>query len=297
MSEELTETDFQFIRTWLKVHVGQDLGPDKQYFVKVALSEIMVRYQMSSIHQTVQRLEALAPASAMFDLQIANDPASPGKRYVQDVIDALMVGETYFFRRPSTFEDLRLSVLPSLIEKRQLQQRLRIWSAACSFGQEPYSIVMTLATYFPDVFRSWDVVIMASDISHKAIERAKAGRFTEWETSRGLEAEVRDRYFTKESDSWVARDEIRRPIRFCHFNLVGSNTNIPYRPFDLVLLRNVLIYFDIEKKRQILSKIRNDVLDDGFLLLGESETLLGLDSHFQISSHASALCEPKANPE
>ncbi|MFM7130968.1 MAG: CheR family methyltransferase [bacterium] len=293
MSDELTETDFQFIRNWLRVHVGQDLGHDKQYLVKVALSEMMVRYQLPSIRQTVQRLEALAPASAMFDVQFAHDPASPARRFVQDMIDALMVGETYFFRRSSTFEDLRRFVFPTLIEKRQSQQRLRVWSAACSFGQEPYSIAMTLANYFPDVYRAWDVVIVASDISHKAIEKAKAGRFTEWETSRGLESEMRERYFTKDGDSWVARDEIRQPIRFHHFNLVSSNTTVPYRPFDLVLLRNVLIYFDMEKKRQILSKIRSDVQDDGFLLLGESETLLGLDSHFQISSHASALCEPK----
>ena len=297
MSDQLTEQEFQFIRNWMKIHVGQDLGDDKQYLVKVALADIQTRYHLPSISQTVKRLEALAPPSEMFNIQTVLDSESANSRFVQDMIDLLMVGETYFFRRPSTFEDLRKSVLPSLIEKRKAHKRLRIWSAACSTGQEPYSIAMTLADFFPDVFKTWDLLIVASDISQKAINKSKAGVFSDWEVGRGLDQARRDRFFHKEGASWVARDEIKRHIRFTQCNLVNPAINIPFRPFDLILLRNVLIYFDMQKKRQILGELRNFCQDDGYLLLGESETLLGLDSHFLISPHAPALCEPKGAGE
>lgn len=293
MSDQLSESEFQFIRNWMKVHVGQDLGEDKHYLVKVALAEIQAQYKLPSISHTVKRLETLAPPSPLFDLQSILDSGSPNGDFVQCMIDALMVGETYFFRRPSTFEDLRRFVFPALIEKRRPQKRLRIWSAACSTGQEPYSIAMTLADYFPEVFKTWDLLIVASDISQKAIDKSKAGCFSEWEMSRGLDPARRDRFFTKEGNNWVARNEIKAPIRFTHCNLINPNMNIPYRPFDLILLRNVLIYFDMNKKRQILGEIRHFMMDDGYLLLGESETLLGLDTHFQICLQAPALCEPK----
>lgn len=293
MSDQLSEQDFQLIRNWMKIHVGQDLGEDKQYLVKVALADIQARYQLPSISHCIRRLESLAPPSAMFNFQAILDSGSTGGQFVQDMVDALMVGETYFFRRPSTFEDLRQFVLPSLIEKRKAQKRLRIWSAACSTGQEPYSLAMTIADYFPELHQTWDWMIVASDISQKAIDKSKAGIFTDWEVSRGLDPARRDRFFTRESSHWVARNEIRTHIRFSRSNLVSPAMNVPFRPFDLILLRNVLIYFDIQKKREILATVRDHVMDDGFLLLGESETLLGLEEHFQISNHAPALCEPK----
>jgi len=293
MSDQLTETDFQFIRHWMRTHVGQDLGEDKQYLVKVAVADIQARYQLPSISHCIRRLESLAPPSPMFNFQAILDSGSTGGRFVQDMVDALMVGETYFFRRPSTFDDLRQFVLPALIRNRQAQKRLRIWSAACSTGQEPYSLAMTLADYFPEVFRTWDLLIVASDISQKAIDKSKAGTFSDWEVARGLDVARRDRYFTREGANWVARNEIKSPIRFSRCNLVSQGMNIPYRPFDLILLRNVLIYFDMQKKKEILGTVRDHLLDDGYLLLGESETLLGLEDHFQISDHAPALCEPK----
>ena len=293
MSDQLSEADFQFIRNWMRIHVGQDLGEDKQYLVKVALADIQARYQLPTISHCVRRLESLAPSSAMFNFQAILDSGSASGRFVQDTVDALMIGETYFFRRPSTFDDLRQFVLPTLIEKRQAKKRLRIWSAACSTGQEPYSLAMTLADYFPDVFRTWDLLIIATDISQKAIDKSRSGTFSEWEIGRGLDPARRDRYFTRQGSHWVAQNEIKSPIRFSRCNLVDPQMNIPFRPFDLILLRNVLIYFDMQKKKEILGKVRDHLLDDGYLLLGESETLLGLEEHFQISNHAPALCEPK----
>lgn len=293
MNHPLTESEFQFIRKWIRFHIGQDLGEDKQYLVQAALSEIQQKYKIASIEQTVKRLDSIAPMSTFISLQNINRSGGENAFFVQDVVDSLMIGETYFFRRPSTFEDLRLEILPTLIQRRSSVRRLRIWSAACSTGQEAYSLAMTLDQFFPDIYANWDIQILASDISQKALVKARAGTYSDWETSRGLSASLRDRYFTQNDACWTASSILKKRIQFIHNNLISSIESVPNGPFDLVLMRNVLIYFHPETKREILGKLRQMIADDGLLLLGESETLLGLESHFAISNHTSALCNPK----
>lgn len=289
----LNESEFQFIRKWMRFHIGQDLGEDKQYLVQASLSEIRQKYKIASIEQTIKRIESIAPMNAFISLQNIIRSGGENAAFVQDVVDSLMVGETYFFRRPSTFEDLRLDILPTLIQRRSSVRRLRIWSAACSSGQEAYSLAMTLEQFFPEIYANWDLQIVASDISLKALDKARAGTYSDWETSRGLSTALRDRYFTQHDAYWTASNTLKKRIQFIQSNLISSIESVPHWPFDLVLMRNVLIYFHPETKREILGKLRPMIADDGLLLLGESETLLGLESHFAISDLTPALCIPK----
>jgi chemotaxis protein methyltransferase CheR len=293
MNDSLSEPEFQFIRKWMRTHVGQDLGEDKQYLIQVALSEIQQKYKIESIEQTVKRLNSILPMQSFFSLQSIIRSGGQNASFVQDVVDALMVGETYFFRRPSTFEDLRSIILPTLIQRRQNQRRLRIWSSACSSGQEAYSLAMTLEQFFPDVYAHWDLKIIATDISQKALDKARAGTYSDWETTRGLSADLKDRFFTKNGMFWTANDSLKSCIQFTQNNLIESMESVPNWPFDLVLVRNVLIYFHPDTKREILAKLRPLITDDGLLLMGESETLLGLEDHFSISNITPALCIPK----
>lgn len=295
MNETISEQEFQFIRKWLRHYVGQDLATDKQYLIQVSLLDIQKSFGFHSISEILRRLEQVAPVVDSFTLQtIEKSAGTDALRLVQNIIDALMVNETYFFRRPTTFEDLRSQILPRLIEKRLSTQRLKICCLACSTGQEPYSLAMTIDRYFPNLTTHWDISIIASDISSKTLQKAEAGLYSDWELSRGLDTELKERYFHQEGTHWRIDDRIRRQIQFRQANLIGSLDSLPYWPFDLILLRNVLIYFDTTVKRQILAKMRRLIADDGLLILGESETLLGLEEQFSISNDIPAICVPKS---
>ncbi len=294
MSDSISNHDFQFVRKWLKEYVGQDLGDDKQYFVLVNLNEIVSRFQFRSITELITRLESIAPLHGHGNLNyiIKTRDADSGK-LIQDIVDCLMVNETYFFRRPSTFDDIRQTILPDLMAKRQTSKRLRICCMACSTGQEPYSLLMTMDSYFPELLSTWDTLVVATDISQKSLQRAQAGLYSDWETSRGLDPATRSRYFEQESQQWRISRNFSSKIIFRQSNLVEGLESLPFWPYDLILLRNVMIYFDAEAKRTILQKIRGMIASDGFLLIGESETLLGLDQYFAISTGIPAICIPR----
>lgn len=294
MNDQINDQEYQFVRKWLRHYVGQDLADDKQYLVRVSLSEITLKYKYPSTSLLLKHLEQCAPLLNRDGLNVVKRSLNPkDSQFVNDLVDALMVNETYFFRRPSTFDDIRNHILPDLIKKRQNKRQLRICCLACSSGQEPYSLAMTLDQYFPDVSKLWDTVIIASDISQKTLQKAEAGIYSDWETTRGLDSSLKARYFHQENQSWRIDDRIKNKIIFRQANLVDSLDSLPYCPFDLILLRNALIYFDMESKSRILEKVRQMIADDGVLLLGESETLLGLENHFQIANNVPALCLPK----
>lgn len=187
------------------------------------------------------------------------------------IVDAMTTNETSFFRDAQAFATLEHTVLPDLIARRAGEQRLRIWSAACSTGQEPYSVAMLLIDGFPQV-AGWDVQILATDLSDVVLERARAGRYSQQEVNRGLPAQRLVRHFERDGTTWVLRDRIRRLVTFRRVNLSAAWPALP--PADLVLLRNVLIYFAVPTKQAVLDRVTAVLRPDGWVLLGAAETTL-----------------------
>ncbi len=176
------------------------------------------------------------------------------------------------------FEALRTKVLPELIAARAAQRTLRIWCGACSTGQEPYSLAMLLKEHFPQL-GSWQVSILCTDLSRDVLAKAKSGAYTQLEVNRGLPAAMLVKHFARQGEVWQIRDELRTRLQFQELNLARPFPNLPR--FDLVMLRNVLIYFDVETKRGILARIRRVLAPDAFFFLGAAETTLNIDDAFE----------------
>jgi chemotaxis protein methyltransferase CheR len=194
------------------------------------------------------------------------------------MVEALTTNETSFFRDRPVYEALERVILPQLIERRRGQRRLRIWSGACSTGQEPVSLALMLHDAFPSV-ADWDVEILATDLNRSVLAKARSGTFTSLEVSRGLPRRLFDAYFTPRGRDWEISERVRRLIRFEVMNLVTPwPASMP--DFDLVLLRNVLIYFDHRTKKRIFDRVTRVQKPDGWLLLGSAESVHGLDDRF-----------------
>jgi chemotaxis protein methyltransferase CheR len=225
------------------------------------------------------RLEKLAR-----DLTYANlgtlvaDVRRDAGTVTRQLIEALTTHETLFFRDVRPFEALKREILPPLIAARQAARQLTIWSAACSTGQEIFSVAMLLKENFPEVL-SWPVKLYATDISGQVVERAMQGRFQQLEVNRGLPAAMLVKYFERDGVDWKVKDEIRKMVRFEQLNLLHAWPS-DLRP-DIVLLRNVLIYFNVQTKKELLTRVRQTLRPDGALLLGAAETTLGIDDGWE----------------
>jgi chemotaxis protein methyltransferase CheR len=198
-----------------------------------------------------------------------------------EVVDAMTTNETLWFRDAHPFEAMRTTVLPELIIRRTSEREIVIWSAACSSGQEPYTIAMVLREHFPQL-SSWRVKIMATDLSGEMLGRAAAGRYSQTEMNRGMPAALLVKYFHRVGTEWQV-DESIRSMEFRTLNLARPWPYVPQA--DVVFLRNVLIYFDIETKRAILDRIRGGLRPGGALFLGAAETTLGVHSGFAPQRH------------
>jgi chemotaxis protein methyltransferase CheR len=191
--------------------------------------------------------------------------------------DMLMPKETYFFRDPLVFEGLDHLILPELIDRRRHDQRLSIWFAACSSGQEPYSVVLMMEDHFPEL-RGWDLEILATDLSEPMLRKAEEGVYTQFEVNRGLPALYLVRYFEEVKGGWRIKPALRQRVRFKHLNLLD-----PWgwgRRFDLIVARNVLYYFDDAAKKEIYRKFAEALDPHGILVLGTAETPLFLAPQF-----------------
>jgi len=189
----------------------------------------------------------------------------------------MVTTETSFFRDIHPFETLKKTVLPQLIELRQRQRQLNIWCAASSSGQEPYSIALLLKEYFPEL-HSWRINLTATDISQEMLQRSRAGRYSQMEVNRGLPTTLLLKWFRQEGASWQLDEQIRSTINFTHLNLARPWPAMPQ--WDIVFLRNVMIYFDNDVKKSILGQVSQVLCKDGYLLLGGAETTLSLDDSF-----------------
>lgn len=257
----LTAADFDYIRDLVRREAAIVLEPGKEYLALTRLDPIARNEGLGSVSDLVARLRAQG-RSPLHD----------------EVVDALTTNETSFFRDLHPFESLRTHVLPELVERNAWRGSLSIWCAACSTGQEPYSVAMLIREHFPELLR-WDLRILATDISSSALARAESGRYGQLEVNRGLPAQLLLKYFRRVGAHWELDPEVRRMVRFQRHNLVGIWP--PFPPFDLVFLRNVLIYFDLETKRAVLARIRSILRPGGYLLLGGSETTLNVDDGFE----------------
>ncbi len=205
------------------------------------------------------------------------------------VIDAITTQETLFFRDASPFEALKHKAIPEAIDARMgtsSSRRLRIWSAASSTGQEPYSIAMTLADLLPDI-HSWDINILATDISDTALAQASLGKYAKHEVRRGMTPTMLSRHFREEEDGWRIKDNIRSMIRFERRNLLKPFTGLG--PFDIIFCRNVAIYFDIDVKRNLFNRLADLLTPEGYLFVGSSESLNNLDPRFTPQLHCQSV--------
>ncbi|MGA2448120.1 MAG: protein-glutamate O-methyltransferase CheR [Polyangiaceae bacterium] len=202
------------------------------------------------------------------------------------VVEALTTNETSFFRDQHPFDALRLHVMPQLVRARAESRSIFVWSAACSTGQEAYSIAMLLRDAFPDL-KSWNIQIMATDLSGAAVERTAQGRYRQIEVNRGLPVSCLVKYFEREGTEWRIRPELRALIDARQLNLLDAWPTMPM--VDVLMLRNVLIYFDVDTKRRILARVRRVLAPDGVMFLGGAETTLNIDDHFDRASFGNAV--------
>jgi len=253
--------DFEFIRRFVLQHSAIVLDETKEYLVTSRLEPLAKREVSGSIDELVRRLRT----KAWGDLHA-------------QVVEAMTTNETSFFRDGGPFEALRRQILPAIIKRAESTRQLDIWSAASSSGQEAFSIGMLLDHHFP-ALASWRVQILGTDLASSMVQRARAGVFKQLEVNRGLPAPMLIKYFEREGIDWKIKDVIRRRTTFQQMSLTEPWTSVP--KMDVVFLRNVLIYFDVSTKRQILERVRRVLRPDGALFLGSGETTLNLDDHFQ----------------
>jgi chemotaxis protein methyltransferase CheR len=196
----------------------------------------------------------------------------------RQAVEAMTTNETSFFRDHHPFDALRTQIIPDLINRKAASKQLTIWCAAASTGQEPYSVAMLLREHFP-VLTSWKLTFIATDLSTQVLAKARSGRYGQLEVNRGLPAPLLVKYFTKDGTEWVVKEELRNMIDYRELNLIETWPALPV--LDLVMIRNVLIYFDVPTKKKILGNIRQRMAPHGYLMLGGAETTLGIDEQFE----------------
>lgn len=253
--------NFQFVREFVYRRAAIVLDDGQGYLVESRLGALAQSEGFSSVDDLVGRLRH----------------GEPNGLHTK-VVEAMTTNETSFFRDAAPFEALRKKVFPELVAARASQRGLRVWSAASSTGQEPYSIAMLLRENFPQV-DDWNVRILGTDINTAVLDRAREGRYRQLEVNRGLPATMLVKYFRREGVDWCLAPEVKRLAHFEQLNLLDSWTHVG--ACDVIFLRNVLIYFDIDTRRQILRRVRETLRPDGYLFLGCAETPLGVDDAFE----------------
>jgi chemotaxis protein methyltransferase CheR len=257
----MTDQDLDFIRGFFRERSGVVLEADKRYLVEGRLAPLLRELSLASLGELVGRLRA-----------------RPDGDLHTRVVELLVTGESSFFRDHHPFETLRTTVLPELVRRRSRERRLNVWCAACSAGQEPYSVAMLLREHFPEL-ADWKASLLATDLSHAALARAREGRYNQIEVNRGLPALFLVRYFRQHGAQWQLNTDVRGMVEFRQMNLTRPWPPLPR--MDLVLLRNVLIYFDVETRKSILGRLAGLLPPDGYLLLGGAETTYNLDDSYR----------------
>ena len=266
----VNEHDFAYIRKLVYDNSAIVLETGKEYLVDSRLNPLAKAKGFSSLSEFVKKLQQ-APYGTLHS----------------DVIEAMTTNETSFFRDIHPFDAMKAEVLPDMTAKLASKKRLNIWSAACSSGQEPYSLAILINEYFasqPD----WSVSITATDISEEMLNYSRMGCYTQMEINRGLPAMMMVKYFEKHESMWKAKENIMSLLNFRQLNLSERWPAMP--KMDIIFLRNVLIYFDQETKRNILKQVRQQLNPEGYLFLGSAETTFNLDDSFERVLFGRAVC-------
>ncbi len=267
----LSPSRFAWVQRLLVERAGITLEAGKEYLVETRISPLAIQEGYASVD------------GFLHELSLGAGPRSAS--LTTNVVELLTTNETLFFRDLHPFEALRTEVLPQLIAARGPTRQLNVWSAACSTGQEPFSLAMLLADEFSQL-DTWQVRILGTDLASHALEKARRASYQTFEVNRGLPAQKLIRHFRQLGNQWVLKDAIRRRVEFRPLNLIERWGPLPR--FDLIFLRNVLIYFGVETRRAILQQVKEALAPDGYLILGNAETTVTLDPAFKPRSFGRA---------
>ncbi len=272
----MTPLEYDFLRRSLKERSGLVLSADKQYLVESRLLPIARKAGLASLGGLVAALHRDGSEGLM-----------------TMVVEAMTTNETFFFRDKVPFENFRTTILPALLAARRSSRIIRIWSAAASTGQEPYSLAMTLCE-LADALAGWRIEIIATDLAGGVLQRAQEGIYSQFEVQRGLPIQFLIKYFSKVGDMWQIAPELRAMVKFRQLNLLADFSALGV--FDLIFCRNVLIYFDQETKTDVLDRLGRLAAADGYLVLGAAETVVGLTESFRTLSELRGVYAPNIRP-
>jgi chemotaxis protein methyltransferase CheR len=257
----VTPSDYEYLRKLLKERSGLDLSADKQYLVESRLVPLARRVGLTDIPELVKKIKG-GGADAL----------------ITEVVEVMTTNETFFFRDKIPFDHMRETILPALMQARANRRALRIWSAACSTGQEPYSIAMLLKEA-DKMLAGWRTEIVATDLSQSVLEKSKAGLFSQFEVQRGLPIQMLIEHFTQVGEFWQLNADIRGMVQHRQLNLLQDFSQLG--TFDIIFCRNVLIYFDQDTKVAVFERLARQLEPDGALLLGAAESVVGITDAFK----------------
>jgi chemotaxis protein methyltransferase CheR len=252
---QISDSSSRILAGLLEARTGQQLTMSRRWRIETALSTLLRERGISTLDELITILV------------MGREPSLS-----QQVVEALLNNETYFFRDRAPFDMLQRHALPELAQRRQKSKRIRIWSAGCSTGQEVYSLSMLFAEE-PDKWRGWTIDILGTDVSTSCVDRARNGAYTQFEVQRGLGINQMIKWFEESADGWRAIEPLRKPVRFQVHNLLEPAPHPG--DFDIVLCRNVLLYLSSEKKTLAFERIAGAMAEDGWLMLGAGETVIG----------------------
>ncbi len=267
----MTPPEYEYLRKFLRDHSGLDLSADKQYLIESRLLPLARKAGLSGISDLVQKLQAGSSA------------------LITSVVEAMTTNETFFFRDKVPFDHFRDTIMPEVIKARAARKSVRIWCAAGSTGQEPYSLAMSLKE-MGSALTGWRVEIVATDLSQEVLEKSKAGIYSQFEVQRGLPIQMLVKYFKQTGETWQINPELRAMIQHRQLNLLHDFSQLG--TFDVIFCRNVLIYFDQDTKINIFNRLARQIEGDGFLVLGAAETVVGLTDTFRPIAERRGLYKP-----
>ena len=269
----MTPPDYEYLRKLLRDHSGLDLSADKQYLIESRLLPLARKAGLPGISELVQKMKG---GSASITTQ---------------VVEAMTTNETLFFRDKVPFDHFRISIMPEILQARASRKSIRIWCAAGSTGQEPYSLAMCLKE-MSAALAGWRVEVLATDLSQEVLEKSRAGIYSQFEVQRGLPIQMLVKYFRQSGELWQVNADIRAMVQHRQLNLLHDFSQLGV--FDVIFCRNVLIYFDQDTKINIFNRLAKVTEPDGFLALGAAETVVGLTDVFRPYPERRGLYRPSA---
>ncbi len=268
----MTPPDYEYLRKLLRDQSGLDLSADKQYLIESRLLPLARKAGLPGISDLVQKMRG-GGATAL----------------VTQVVEAMTTNETFFFRDKVPFDHFRDTIMPEMLKARAARKSLRIWCAAGSTGQEPYSLAMCLKE-MSAALSGWRLEIIATDLSQEVLEKSKTGIYSQFEVQRGLPIQMLVKYFKQIGELWQINPDIRAMVAHRQLNLLHDFSQLG--TFDVIFCRNVLIYFDQATRVDVLDRIARQTASDGFLMLGAAETVVGLTESFKPVADRRGLYSP-----